>query len=82
VTRRNRFPHPFRTWSPPIAARHLRGHAALIQKDKPSRVDLDYQFPPRLPPPKTLTAVLFLGVQRFFYAANPSYAANTTAAIG
>lgn len=66
VAGRNCFPHPLRTRSPSVAARHLRSYAAFIQKHQAGRIDLGYELPPRLPQPQALSAVLLLGAQRFF----------------
>src|ERR1019366_2639720 len=55
-----------------IAARHLRAHAALVQKHQIPGIDLAYFFAPGLPPPPGFGAVLLGRVKRFFLRRNPS----------
>ena len=53
-----------------------------IDRGRGGRIALGHKFPPTLPQPQVLSAVLLLGAQRFFYAASPARATNTTAATG
>ncbi len=66
--------HSITTFAAPVATGHLCGHAAFVQKHQALRVDSSDQLPPRLPPLPPFFRVLFTGVQRFFYVANPAAA--------
>ena len=72
-------PDAFRARRPAIAAGHLRGHTAFVEKHQTGGIDLAYQFPPRLPPPEVLGGFLLLRAERFFYGVIPAAAARSRA---
>jgi hypothetical protein len=70
------FTHSLTMRGTAIAPGHLGGDSTLVQKYQAARIDLTDLIPPRLPPLPAFFRVLFTGVQRFFYAANPTAGAR------
>ena len=81
VSGRRSLAHPLAARGASIAARHLRGNTALVEKHQLLRIELAYPLPPRLTPQPAYVGVLFTGVQRFFYAAVPNAATIARSAI-
>src|SRR5208337_4061669 len=65
------FCHPLPAAGAGIAACHLRGHSALIEKNQPLRRDLADGLLKRLAPLLVRFRVAFAGVERLFFSRRP-----------
>ena len=73
----NRFGDAFGSRCPTIAAGHFGGDTAFIEKHQTSRIQFTYLFPPSLPAPEVLPAVLFSRPERFVLCRKPSRCSHT-----
>ena len=73
----HRFRDAFGSGCPTIAAGHLRGHAAFVEKHQRGGIQLAYLLPPRLATPEAFAAFLLLRPERFFLCRKPSRCSHT-----
>ena len=64
---------------PPVAPRHVRGDAALVQENQLVRVDPAHRLAPSLAPLADRLDILLGGVERLFLHATPAPATGSTA---